>query len=113
MQGRSEGDADDCSLGGEQAGDELAPRLLAGRVQQIVACGGELLGGGVEGGAVGDLELDADLGHREVGGPFVLAEAGLGSLGQRPDAEMPGPGELFAVEVAGSGLVEGQVEVSV
>jgi hypothetical protein len=91
VQARGEGNADDRALGREEAGDDLAPRLLAGRVQQIVARGGELLGGGVQGGAVGDLELDADLGRRQVPGPLVLTETGVGGLGQRPDAEVPRP----------------------
>src|ERR1700753_1125941 len=85
------GYADDGSLGRAQAGDDLAPRLLAGRVQEVVSGGRELLRGGVQRVPVGDLELDADLRRRQVLGPLVLAEAGLGGLGQRPDAEMPRP----------------------
>ncbi len=58
MQARCEGDPDDRSLWREQPCDDLAPRLLPRRVQQVVPGGGELLGRSVERGPVRDLELD-------------------------------------------------------
>jgi hypothetical protein len=60
-------------------------------VQQVVSGGGELLGRSVERGPVRDLEFDADLRRRQVLGPLVLAETGMGGLGQRPDTEVPRP----------------------
>jgi hypothetical protein len=74
-------------------------------VQQVVPRGDQLLGRGVQRGAVSDLELDADLRNRQVLGPLVPAETGLGGLAQRPDPEVPRPLDVFAAEVAGSALV--------
>jgi len=46
MQHRREGDADDRSLGREEASDRLDPRLLTRRVQELVTTRGELLARG-------------------------------------------------------------------
>ena len=63
-----------------QPDDDLAPRLLADGVEDLVAGRGQLLGGCVHGLRVGDVELDADLRNRAVSGPVGPAEAGLRRL---------------------------------
>lgn len=58
VEGRRVGDADDQCIDGLQARDRLAPRLLAGSVEQLEALVLQLRGGGCDGVGVGDLELD-------------------------------------------------------
>src|SRR5207237_8221584 len=89
--------ADDQSLGAGKASHGLAPRFGAGAVQEPVAAPFELLGGV---GRVFHLELDGRLGSRNVVGPVVGAEAGLGRLLEGPQAEVLDALDLLAVQVA-------------
>jgi hypothetical protein len=57
-----------------QAGDGLAPWLLARGVDERVTGRGELVGGRLHGGGVCDVELEAGLWHRTVGRPLARAE---------------------------------------
>ena len=66
-------------------------------MQEPVAAPFELLGGV---GRVFHLELDGRLGSRNVVGPVVGAEAGLGRLLEGPQAEVLDALDLLAVQVA-------------
>ena len=59
---------------------------------------------------IGNLELDAHLGHRRGGRPLRSAEARLRSLRQRPDAEVLGAAYLLAGEIVAVELFEGEPE---
>jgi hypothetical protein len=81
------GDSDDRALRRLQPGHRLTPRLLAWRVQQLVAGLLELSRRRAHRRGVFDVELDADLRHRSRGRPLRRSKARLGGLRQRPDAE--------------------------
>src|SRR5437016_8238741 len=82
------GDPNDRPLDREESCDRLPPRLLSRQVQEGEPFGSQLLGCRLHGGGALDLELEADLGKRQVGRPFARAETGLRSLGERPDTEV-------------------------
>jgi hypothetical protein len=64
VQSGRERDPDDDALWREQPDHGLPPRLLAHRVQQLVAGGRELVGRRLHRGDVGNVELDAGLRNR-------------------------------------------------
>ena len=104
-------DSDDRPLRRLQPRHRLAPRLLARRVQQIVARVLQLLRRCGHRRRVGDVELDADLRHRPVRRPLVGPEARLGGLRQRPDTEVPAAVDPVGVVVrVGALALEGQPE---
>src|SRR3954466_11184216 len=99
VQLRREREPDDRPLERLQPRHGLAPRLLARAVQQGEAAPLELGGGGSDRLGVGDLELDAGLGHRPVVRPRARAEAGGRGLLEGPDPEVLAALDLLAVEV--------------
>src|SRR6266496_2715426 len=94
------GDADDRTLAGLQPSNGLSPRLGACVVQQSEALVLQLVGSGLDGVGVGNLELDARLGYRPIIWPLRRAEAGSRSFGQRPDPERLASFDVFAIQVA-------------
>ena len=74
-------------------------RLGAGRVKEGEARLHEFFTGSFHLLGIGDLELDAGLRDRSVGGPLIAVEARPRGLPQRPDAEVLGSGDLLAVQV--------------
>src|ERR1044071_4223159 len=83
-------------LGAEQAGDRLAPGLLARRHKQAVAPFLQRLGRCLD---VGDVEFDPGVRRRKVGGPLRFAEAGKRRPVERPEREMLHPTYAAGVEV--------------
>src|SRR5262245_22436508 len=92
--------ADDRAFRRLQPRAGLAPRLGLGAVDQREALRLELPRALVDGRLALELELDACLRDGAAGGPPVRAEAGLGGLTQRPDAEVLAAGDRVAVQVA-------------
>src|SRR4051812_11560798 len=99
VQPRRERDPDHDVLARLEPCDRLAPWLLARVVEQLVTAPAPLLGRGLDGFGVLDLELDAYLRHRPLGGPFGRAEARLRRLRERPDAEVLAAADALAVDV--------------
>ena len=76
-------DGDEQAFRTQQSGGDLGPRLRTGLVDEPIALGFEL---GACSGDVRDLELDAGLGDRDVGGPFGSAETGPRGFRKGPQA---------------------------
>ena len=89
---RGVADGDEQAFRAQQPSGDLGPRLRAGLVDQPTTLGLEF---GGRGGDVWDLELDAGLGDRDVGGPFGGAETSVGRFRERPQTEVLGPFELW------------------
>jgi hypothetical protein len=85
------------ALARDQPGDRLAPRLLTRPVDKLDAGPLELVGGGRDELRTLHVELDTRLRACAVDRPVAGAEAGLGRLRKRPDAEVPGSRDLLAV----------------
>src|SRR5205085_5155323 len=92
-------DSDDRALERLQPRHRLTPRLLARRMQELVADPLELLRRRAHRRCVRDVELDADLRDRPVRRPLCGPKARLGGLRQRPDTEVLAATDLLAVVV--------------
>src|SRR5580704_3884982 len=79
----------------EPSGD-LAPRLRAGSVNQVVVLGGQLIG---RSGNVGHLELDTGLRNRDLSRPLRGSEAGSRRLGEGPQSKVFCPFKLVSEQV--------------
>ena len=107
LKGRGEADSHEQAFRAQQPSSDLAPGLRADPVDQATTHGGEL---SCRSGDVSDLELDAGLRDRDLGGPLCGPEAGIRRLRKRPEAEVLCPFKLVGEHVVAVVTLEAQTQ---
>jgi hypothetical protein len=108
----SEGETHDRSFGRQDPGNYLTPGFGASGMKQRVSGRLELLRSTGDSVCVLELELDADLRDRCIGGPVGSAEAGLSRFRERPHAEVLAAFDVLTGVVVAIKLLERETRVS-